>query len=86
MQPRCCDWRSGVWHAAAGCPENCHVHPSQTRCPPPRPQATTPRLPLSRLWSSLPAAKRQEVLMVLSQVVAKSLPPAQRQEAGHEHP
>jgi hypothetical protein len=34
----------------------------------------------------LPAPKRQEVLLVLSQVLAKSLRPPVQKEAGHEHP
>jgi hypothetical protein len=41
---------------------------------------------LTPLWSDLPAPRRQEVLLVLSQLIAKSLPPAARKEASHEHP
>jgi hypothetical protein len=34
----------------------------------------------------LPAPRRQEILMVLSQIIAKSLQPvAARKEAGYEH-
>src|SRR5438552_18042502 len=51
---------------------------------PPRPQ--TPPGPLSQPWSGLPAPRRQEVLVVLSQIIAKNLPPVVRKEAGHEHP
>ena len=54
--------------------------------PPPRPQPSTPAHLLSRLWSKLPPQRRQEVLLLLSQLIAKSLPPATRKEARHEHP
>jgi hypothetical protein len=30
--------------------------------------------------------RRQEVLMVLSQLLAQNLPPRERKEVGHEHP
>ena len=53
---------------------------------PPRPQTATPPGTLTRLWSDLPTPKRREVLLVLSQVIARSLPAATRKEAGHEHP
>ena len=53
---------------------------------PPRPQLARLPRPLTRAWSDLPAPKRQEVLLVLSQMIAKSLPTAVRKEASHEHP
>ena len=40
---------------------------------------------MTPLWSGLPLPRRQEVLMVLSLVIAQSLPSATRKEAGHEH-
>jgi hypothetical protein len=39
---------------------------------------------LTRLWSSLPVQTQQQILRVLSQLVAKNLPPATGKEAGHE--
>jgi hypothetical protein len=33
----------------------------------------------------LPAPRRQEALLVLSQIIAKALPTAMRKEAGREH-
>ena len=53
---------------------------------PPRPPRARRPGPLTRAWSGLPAPRRQEVLQVLSQIIAKSLPTAVRKEAGCEHP
>ena len=53
---------------------------------PPHPKPTTTPSPLNRLWSHLPASRLQEILMVLSQVIAHSLPAAARKEASQEHP
>ena len=53
---------------------------------PPAPQPARLPGPLTRAWSGLPPPRRQEVLLVLSQIIAKSLPTAVRKEAGHEHP
>jgi len=53
--------------------------------PPPRPKTATPPELRTRLWSGLSPPRRQEVLMVLSQVIAHSLPPSTRKEASHEH-
>jgi hypothetical protein len=39
---------------------------------------------MTRAWSGLPVAKRQELLLVFSQIIAQSLPPTARKEAGHE--
>jgi hypothetical protein len=39
---------------------------------------------LSQVWKDLLAPKRQEALLVLSQIIAKSLPSTARKEAGHE--
>jgi hypothetical protein len=44
-----------------------------------------PPSPLNRLWSSLPPLRQREVLLLLSQLIAKSLPPTQWKEADHEH-
>ena len=52
---------------------------------PPAPQVTTPPSPLSRLWSNLPPLRQREVLLLLSHLIAKNLPPVQRKEADHEH-
>ena len=52
---------------------------------PPRPRPTRPREPLTRAWSGLPSSRRREVLLVLSQIIAKGLPSAARKEARHEH-
>ena len=41
--------------------------------------------PLIHAWSGLPAPRRQEVLLVLSQIIAKGLPAAVRKETGREH-
>ena len=51
---------------------------------PPRPQPV--RLPrrLTQAWSCLPARRRQEVLLVLGQIIAKGLSPVVRKEAGRE--
>ena len=51
---------------------------------PPAPQPTRPRAPLTRAWSGLPSSRRQEVLLVLSQIIAKGLPSTARKEARHE--
>jgi hypothetical protein len=56
------------------------------RVPPPRPPSATPQDLLTRLWSGLPPPQRREVLLVLSQVIARNLPAATRKEARHEHP
>jgi hypothetical protein len=53
--------------------------------PPPRPQPARLPRPLIRAWSGLSPPRRQEVLQVLSQIIAKSLPTAVRKEASHEH-
>ncbi len=53
---------------------------------PPAPQPARLPGPLTQAWSGLPAPRRQEVLLVLSQIIAKGLPAAVRKEAGHEHP
>jgi len=66
--------------------ESHHVRHPPTPSPPPRPQTATPPEPLIRLWSGLPTPKRQEVLLVLSQVIARNLPAGTRKEAGHDHP
>ena len=52
---------------------------------PPRPQPRRLPRPLTRAWSGLPPPRRQEVLRVLSQIIAKGLPAAVRKEAKHEH-
>jgi hypothetical protein len=41
--------------------------------------------PLTQAWSGLTAPRRQEVLLVLSQIMAKALPTAVRKEANREH-
>ena len=60
-------------------------HAQRSPVPPPRLQPTTRRGPLTRAWSGLPPPRRQEVLLVLSQIIAQSLPAAARKEAKHEH-
>ena len=90
VRPRCCSWRSGASHVAANRSANRseghHVQPSPLRSPPPRPQPARLPGPLTRAWSGLPPPRRQEVLLVLSQIIAKSLSAAVRKEASHEHP
>jgi hypothetical protein len=51
---------------------------------PPRLQPARPRGRLIRAWSELPSPRRQEVLLVLSQIIAKGLSAAVRKGAGHE--
>jgi len=53
--------------------------------PPPRSQPARFLRRLSRAWSCLPQPRRQEALLVLSQIIAKSLPAVVRKEANHEH-
>ena len=54
--------------------------------PPPRSQPARLLRRLSPAWSCLPQARRQEVLLVLSQIIAaQSLPAAVRKDANHEH-
>ncbi len=53
--------------------------------PPPRLKPARLPGPLIQAWSGLPAPRRQEVLLVLSQIIAKGLPAAVRKEAGREH-
>ena len=53
--------------------------------PPPRSQPARLLRRLSPVWSCLPQARRQELLLVLSQIIAKSLSAALRKEANHEH-
>jgi hypothetical protein len=86
MQLRCWTWLGGARHVAANCQEGHDVQLSPLPSPPPRRKPATPPGLLTRPWSGLPAPRRQEVLMVLSQIVAKSLPPAVRKEVSHEHP
>src|SRR4051812_28123946 len=86
---RCCGWRSGASHVATDCSANRleghHVPRLPSHSPPPRPQSARLLGPLTRAWSNLPAPRRREVLLVLSQIIAKSLPTAVK-EAGREHP
>ena len=58
---------------------------SQRSTVPPRPQPARLPRPLIRAWSGLSPPRRQEVLQVLSQIIAKSLPTAVPKEASHEH-
>ena len=41
--------------------------------------------PLTQAWSGLPAPRRRELSLVLSQIIVKGLPAAMRKEAGREH-
>jgi hypothetical protein len=90
VRPRCSSWRSGASHGAANRSANhlegYHVPLLPIRSPPPRPQPARLPGPLTRAWSDLPTPRRQEVLMVLSQIIAKALPTSVRKEAGREHP
>ena len=52
---------------------------------PPRSQPARLLRRLSPVWSCLPQPRRQELLLVLSQIIAKSLSAALRKEANHEH-
>ena len=52
---------------------------------PPRSQPVRLLRRLSPVWSCLPQPRRQELLLVLSQIIAKSLSAALRKEANHEH-
>src|SRR5262249_46566419 len=54
--------------------EGHHVQSAPIRSPPPRPQPTRHARTLTRAWSDLPALRRQQVLLVLSQILAKTLP------------
>ena len=58
---------------------------SQRSAVPPRPQPARLAGPLTRAWSGLPPPRRRQVLLVLSQIIAKVLAPAERKEAGCEH-
>ena len=51
---------------------------------PPRPRQTRLLRSLTKIWSTLPVPRRQEALLVLSQIIAKKLPAAVRKEAGHD--
>lgn len=53
---------------------------------PPRPKPKRLPRPLTQAWSDLPAPRRQEILMMLSQIIAKSLSRAVQKGASHEHP
>ena len=52
---------------------------------PPRSQPARLLRRLSPVWSCLPQPRRQELLLVLSQIIAKSLSAVLRKEANHEH-
>ena len=90
MRLRCSNWRSGAGHASANRlanrSEGHHVPRSPFRCPPPRPRPVRRSQPLIQAWLSLPTPRRQEVVLVLSQVIARWLPTAPQKEAGREHP
>jgi hypothetical protein len=58
-------------------------HP-HTAVPPPRLQPARSRGLLIRAWFGLPSPRRQEVLLVLSRIIAKGLSAAVREGAGHE--
>ena len=60
---------------------------SQQPCvtvPPPRIRPAKLRGRLIRAWSGLPAPRRQEVLLVLSQMISNGLSYAVRKGASHE--
>jgi hypothetical protein len=65
--------------------EGRHVPLLPFRSPPPRSKPARPLGPLNRTWSDLPAPRRQEALLVLSHIIAKSLRTPVRKEAGREH-
>src|SRR5262249_20412060 len=86
---RCCNWRSGASPVGTNCSANRleghHVQSAPIRSPPPRPQPTRQARTLTRAWSDLPAPRRQQVLLVLSQILAKTLPSRALKEGSHEH-
>ena len=62
-------------------------HSQRSTVPPPRPLRPRRPGPLTRAWSGLPPPRRRELLLVLSQIIARSLPTAVKavKEACHEH-
>ena len=89
MRLHYCNWRSGASHVGTNCSANRleghHVQSSPIRRPPPRLQPTRHAKSSTRAWSDLPALRRQEVLLVLSQIIAKTLPSLVLKEGRHEH-
>ena len=59
---------------------------SHRRPVPPAPEAHNGAPAAEATLVAPPGVERQEVLMVLSLVIAKSLPSTARKEASHEHP
>ncbi|WP_422923325.1 hypothetical protein [Singulisphaera sp. PoT] len=51
---------------------------------PPRPTDRPIRVPLSRLWPSLPEAAREHLLLTLSRVIRQQQPPPPAAGVSHE--